>query len=154
NPTRDQTDEETIDALESSLTSRFQSAWALVRSSPKVTKFIYPNAYHIKVAVRDSETFWLSSGNWNNSNQPDMDPINNPNPTNDQKLAKKSDRDWHVIVENTDLAEQFEAFLKNDFTVAGPGQGGVRAGALEEIPEELRRAAPTSFQFHAPLRIE
>src|SRR5262249_15259462 len=39
NPTRDQTDEETIDALETSLTSRFQSAWALVRSSPKVTKF-------------------------------------------------------------------------------------------------------------------
>ena len=78
NPTANQTDPETIAALADSLGGRFTSAWALVRSSPQAETWIFPTAYHIKVAVRDSSAMWLSSGNWNNSNQPDIDPINNP----------------------------------------------------------------------------
>ncbi|MFZ0751079.1 MAG: hypothetical protein WAM70_17075, partial [Pyrinomonadaceae bacterium] len=33
----------------------------------------FASAYHIKVAVRDERAFWLSSGNWQSSNQPDID---------------------------------------------------------------------------------
>ena len=70
NPTRDQTDEETAKALRTALGADFSFAWALERADPLAAAWIYPNAYHIKVAVRDGSAFWLSSGNWNNSNQP------------------------------------------------------------------------------------
>jgi hypothetical protein len=33
------------------------------------------SACHIKVAVRDSKAVWLSSGNWQLSNQPDVPPF-------------------------------------------------------------------------------
>jgi len=33
------------------------------------------SSYHIKVAVRDDEAAWLSSGNWQSSNQPPADPL-------------------------------------------------------------------------------
>lgn len=38
------------------------------------------NAYHIKVRVDDSDQFWLSSGNWKNSSQPDIAPVDLSNP--------------------------------------------------------------------------
>ena len=36
---------------------------------------LFAGHYHIKVAVRDSRAFWLSSGNWEPSNQPEVDPV-------------------------------------------------------------------------------
>jgi len=78
NKTRDQTDEDTRKALEDALGGKLSFAWALERADPMAAAWIYPNAYHIKVAVRDGEAFWLSSGNYNNSNQPDIDPVNDP----------------------------------------------------------------------------
>jgi hypothetical protein len=116
NPTADQTDEETVSSLDKSLGDRFASVWALVRSSSKAPKWIYPSAYHIKVAVRDSSVFWLSSGNWNNSNQPDINPLQDPQGA--APVAINSDRDWHVIVEHKGLAKTYEAYLKHDFEVA------------------------------------
>ncbi len=92
NRTADQTDPETVQDLQNTLAAKFASAWALVRSSPEADTWIYPTAYHIKVMVRDSDTVWLSSGNLNNSNQPAIDPIGNPQAT-DQMIAKRSDRD-------------------------------------------------------------
>ena len=75
---------------------------------------MFPSAYHIKVMVRDSNTVWLSSGNLNNSNQPDIDPIGKPS-SQDQATAKSSDRDWHVVIQSAELAKMFEAYLDNDF---------------------------------------
>jgi hypothetical protein len=69
NRTRDQTDEESVGALRESLGSGLAFAWALERADVMAAKWIFPNAYHIKVAVWDGTAFWLSSGNWNNSNQ-------------------------------------------------------------------------------------
>lgn len=159
NPTADQTDPETIKALDQELGDAFAAAWALVRGNKDVARWIYPTAYHIKVAVRDGNSFWLSSGNWNNSNQPDFDPIHNPRP-DDQKLAKKSDRDWHVIVENADLAATYEAYLKHDLEVAekvAPAAGpGVKAATpAPAMPPEFRpQARGQAFQFFEPLRLE
>jgi hypothetical protein len=153
NPTADQTDPETVGAFSDALGDKFEQAWALVRSNKEVQRFIFPSAYHIKTAVRDSSVTWLSSGNWNNSNQPDMDPIGSPSST-DQSTARKSDRDWHVIIDNSDIAGQFEAYIKHDFDVASHEAGGERGLAAEvAVPEELRAAARGTFQFHEPLSI-
>lgn len=123
NPTADQSDSDTLDALKAELGDSLSAAWALVRSNKDISRWIFPNAYHIKVAVRDSRAIWLSSGNWNNSNQPDIDPIGNPS-DGDQQTARKSDRDWHVIIESSELAQNLEAFLIHDYEVASSVAGG------------------------------
>ena len=102
NPTADQTDADSLKALGDQLGDSMQAAWALNRMNGAVQQWIFPSAYHIKVAVRDGEALWLSSGNWNNSNQPDFDPIGAPG-ADDQSIAKKSDRDWHVVIEHAGL---------------------------------------------------
>lgn len=117
NPSADQTDEETLKALRQALGNQMDAAWALNRANKEVQKWIFPNAYHIKVAVRDGSTIWLSSGNWNNSNQPDFEPSDPPT-DDDQKTARDHDRDWHVIIESKELADTFEAYLKHDYEVA------------------------------------
>lgn len=158
NPTADQTDSETISALSDSLgAEEFESAWALCRANSQIPRWIFPTAYHIKVAVRDSKTTWLSSGNWNNSNQPDFDPIDQPSDT-DQKLAKKSDRDWHVVIDHEGLSQTYEAYLQHDFDTASQEAGGPSApqsdGAELTMPDLLSAPPAAAFEFHAPLTIE
>jgi hypothetical protein len=120
NPTADQTDEQSVAALQAALATRLQSAWALEENDPKAPVWIYPSAYHIKVAVRDSATMWLSSGNWNNSNQPDINPVKDP--AGSAAVAKNSDRDWHVIVNHAGLSKTYEAYLQNDYAVANKAE--------------------------------
>ena len=52
----------------------FEMSWATLVSKAHPDG-LWASAYHIKVAVRDGETFWLSSGNWQSSNQPDVHPF-------------------------------------------------------------------------------
>lgn len=133
NPTADQTDEQTKAALMESIGDKLTFAWALERADPFAGVWIYPNAYHIKVAVRDDSAFWLSSGNWNNSNQPQFD-FANP----DRPLARKSDRDWHVVVEYPDLAKTFKAFITNDLAVAEQNQSdGIRVQSFADVMSDL-----------------
>jgi hypothetical protein len=151
NPSEDQLDPETVQNLQQSL-GKFTSAWALVRSSPEADTWIFPTAYHIKVMVRDSDTVWLSSGNLNNSNQPEMDPFANPQ-ASDQKTAKASDRDWHVVIRFPDLARIFEAYLDHDFQVATLHAAHL-APALKQPPHPMRRPSVIgSFTFQQPLEI-
>lgn len=119
---REQTIDDTVDQLTAAIGNRFHFAWALERSDPKVQTWIFPSAYHIKVAVRDSSAFWLSSGNWNSTNQPDIDPFTDP--AGAVPVVKKSDRDWHVIVQNKALAGIYEAYLLNDLKFAAQNQAG------------------------------
>jgi hypothetical protein len=107
NPSADQSDEQTEVSLKSDLGNSLSFAWAPVRSSPEVREWIFPSAYHIKVAVRDSAEMWLSSGNWNNSNQPEDAPLNDPDPAHAAETFKKSDRDWHVIIASPQLAQLY-----------------------------------------------
>lgn len=162
NPTADQTDEETVKDLHDALDQRFTFAWALDRSDPKVNTWIFPTAYHIKVAVRDHNTMWLSSGNWNNSNQPDIDPLTDPHGT--AAIARKSDRDWHIIVEHDGLSKVYEAFLRHDNDVArDPGPAGPQAlpaaGAMAPEPDlgdlnaVLMAGGVTPKHYFAPKRI-
>jgi PLD-like domain len=157
NPTADQSDPDTIKALSKALGDSFNAAWALVRQNKDITQWIYPTAYHIKVAVRDSESVWLSSGNWNNSNQPDIDPVSNPQP-GDQQTATKSDRDWHVIIDDVRVATIYEAYLKHDYEVASgiapaTGPGVLAVEMPEQMPAEFEVEAKAAWQFFKPLRI-
>jgi V8-like Glu-specific endopeptidase len=70
-------------------------------------------SYHIKVAVRDQSSFWLSSGNWQSSNQPDITPMDEQPP----KITplRTFNREWNVIVEHNDLSKTLQAYLLNDF---------------------------------------
>jgi hypothetical protein len=159
NPTADQSDDQTVQDLSGTLGADFTQAWALVKTNPKVADWIFPNAYHIKVAVRDSSAVWVSSGNLNNSNQPDIDPINDPQPT-DQAIAKKSDRDWHVVIESPEIARQFEAYLKHDYEVAAGFQADSGGAAMMNAvidavePAAFKPGLSRDFVWHPPKRIQ
>jgi phosphatidylserine/phosphatidylglycerophosphate/cardiolipin synthase-like enzyme len=111
NATRDQTDVQTVQELEKTLKKNANIARALDRSDVFASAWMYPYAYHIKVIVRDGAAFWLSSGNLNNSNQPDL---------NAPPLTE--DRDWHVIIEDEGLAKTFLAYLNQDYASASKNQ--------------------------------
>jgi PLD-like domain len=113
---RDQTNDATHAQLASVLSAAMTFAWALEGEDPHASGEIYPSAYHIKVIVRDGTAFWLSSGNLNRTNQPDITPLQNPAAA--KSVVPGCDRDWHVIVENKSLAGVFEAYIQNDLKAA------------------------------------
>ena len=88
------------------------------------------SSYHIKVAVRDGKAFWLSSGNWQSSNQPAADPLGE-NPQRRQWLNDYN-REWHVIIEHEGLAKTYERLLKHDFA-NNPGVEPPEVLALPEL---------------------
>ena len=137
NPTADQTDEQTVADLKKSLGSDLQQAWALSGMDPKATATVFQTAYHIKVVAQDSASVWVSSGNWNNSNQPAIDPVNDKG---DADAARRGDRDWHVVVRSPELTKTFGAYLANDYRVAAQHN---QASAAFIQPELLRPAAET-----------
>jgi hypothetical protein len=139
NPTADHPDETTVKDLDASLGSGFTQAWALERMDPLATAWTFPTAYHIKVGVRDSAAFWLSSGNLNNSNQPDIDPVDNPG---DAAAATAGDRDWHVIVTEPGLAKTFEAYLLNDLAIASQHNQQPTASAAAALLMPLAQTPP------------
>ena len=122
--------------------------WALTRSDPLAAAWIYPTAYHIKVVVRDSAAMWLSSGNFNVSNEPNF-AANNPK----QGALATSDRDWHVIVNDPGLAKLYEAFIKNDFAIGSahqaPGSAAVHA-KISSALTKLRKAQSVSTVIKYP----
>ena len=61
---------------------------------PEGTRGLISDAYHIKVTVRDDDTFWLSSGNWKaGSSQPIVTTTQLDNAV-DEDLP--GNREWHV----------------------------------------------------------
>jgi len=154
----DQTDDQTHDTLAAALGHRLEFAWALEAHDPHAAAALFPSAYHIKVAVRDGTAFWLSSGNWNNSNQPDIDPFTNPSGAN--AVLKQSDRDWHVIVTHDKLSTLFETYLKNDLHIAEQHQAPVSAARAETTDALAMLAEPDQAvtsrvpqKFFAPKKI-
>src|SRR6202012_5407225 len=125
-------DEQTRASLEQALGDRQRMAWALEGADPFAAAAIFPNAYHIKVAVRDPKAFWLSSGNWNNSNQPDIEPVHTPG---ELPTTAQADRDWHVVVEHDALSDTFATYLEHDLEGAAEHQTSPPAAqALTEDP--------------------
>jgi hypothetical protein len=143
--------------------ARFQNAFARVGSGKT-----FASAYHIKVAVRDRKAFWLSSGNWQSSNQPNIDFLAQ---NADLSLLPRFNREWHVVVENSPLSKTFQVFLEHDFKTAKTG-GDEEAARLpgpdllipvdeflreeEEAGRNLEVFAPRRFVFTAnrPLTVQ
>lgn len=76
----------------------------------------FDSAYHIKVAVIDGKRFWLSSGNWQSSNQPDIKIVFGQG--QDPKPLRTYNRDWHAIVESATLAKAYRAHIDQDLADA------------------------------------
>ena len=141
---------------------RFGNAFAHVGSGKT-----FASAYHIKVAVRDDRAFWLSSGNWQSSNQPDIDFFD---ANADRQLISRFNREWHVVCENPQLAKRFQVFLDHDFETASTEEEAALIPEVmpallvpvDEILEEERGAvgievfAPQKFSFSAqnPLTVQ
>jgi len=114
--------EDVIDPLESEMKKRFEQTWATLVSK-KNPKGLFASAYHIKVAVRDSSAIWLSSGNWQSSNQPDVHPfVDNPDEL-PAGFQRKYNRDYHAIIENDKLAAIYESYIKRDFEMSAEQAG-------------------------------
>jgi phosphatidylserine/phosphatidylglycerophosphate/cardiolipin synthase-like enzyme len=88
----------------------------------------FPTAYHEKVAVRDGRSFWLSSGNWTRSSQPEIDPIGNPDEASG--MYSKGNREWHVVIEDDELSQLFARYIEHDRTTASEDAGGAFAETM------------------------
>ena len=82
--------------------------------APEGATGLISNAYHIKVTVRDDDTFWLSSGNWKSlSSQP---VITQDQRDNAAEVDLPGNREWHVVIKNKKLASRFRNHILQDFT--------------------------------------
>lgn len=150
---------EIIEPLQKAMDKRFELAWATLTSNAS-PEGLFASAYHIKVAVRDSDTFWLSSGNWQSSNQPNVRPF----ATHPEKLPpqfqRKYNRDYHTIIENETLADIYEFYIKRDFELSTEQAGGTVAFAAPDlfVPDEEEEAdEPVAFappKLFEPLRLD
>ena len=105
-------EDKVIADLKSIMGNRFRHAFVDVAGDDRT----FASLYHIKVAVRDHEEFWLSSGNMQTSNQPNVSPAADGETT--FSPLKRFNREWHVTVRNKKLATMFEKFLLNDLKTA------------------------------------
>jgi phosphatidylserine/phosphatidylglycerophosphate/cardiolipin synthase-like enzyme len=144
----DLTDKEVVEELQDALGKKFKNAWVKIG----LVNGWVASSYHIKVAVRDKSAFWLSSGNWQSSNQPDADPLKKPW---DRSWLSKYNREWHAIVEHAGLAADYEKYLLHDF------RNNVKVGSEEALvlpdillpdevfmPSAAERAVP--FKYFEP----
>jgi phosphatidylserine/phosphatidylglycerophosphate/cardiolipin synthase-like enzyme len=145
---REQTVEKTEDDLRAAFKKRMTFAWALAGQGTEAPAMAFPTSYHIKVAVKDSKSFWLSSGNWNTSNQPDVDPSDQ---SALQEAIRNNDRDWHVVCDCPALAKVFRAYLlKDNATAIDAAQHATAALAAPpdlDVPELATLAARTARTF-------
>jgi PLD-like domain/Trypsin-like peptidase domain len=149
----DLTEQETVDKLTAAAGKRLSFAWASVSGPNR----LFATSYHIKVAVRDGQEFWLSSGSWRSSNQPPFDPIKNGDQT--PPLIQQYDRDWHVLVSHPGLAGLFEKHLLRDEQEAAAVPEALLAPEPEFwVPEAYFRAtdeeARVAPKYHPPLSVK
>jgi hypothetical protein len=143
-------EKDVVNPLEEKMKKRFEIAWATLVSKAN-PEGLWASAYHIKVAVRDSTTFWLSSGNWQSSNQPDVHPFVDQPEKLPAGFQRKYNRDYHVIIENEKLASIYEYYIKRDFelSAAQAGETVGFAGPDLFVPEE-EEAEAEAIDFAAP----
>jgi hypothetical protein len=143
-----------LDPLEQALGDRFEMAWATLVSKAHPDG-LWASAYHIKVAIRDGNAVWVSSGNWQSSNQPNVHPFQ-PGAEVPSGFQRKYDRDYHAIFKNERIASIFEQYIKRDHDLSAAQAGRPIDFAMPDlfVPEV---EAPEPFaappQFFEPLTI-
>jgi hypothetical protein len=110
--------DEVVNTLQEELEERFRFAWAAVGDDNRTSVAFFRNAYHIKVSVRDGNSFWLSSGNWKRSGQPTIDPFDPPPNFDPVAFRSRANREWHVVIESPTLAGLMETYITHDITQA------------------------------------
>lgn len=108
---KDRTDKDHVRLFGKALGNRFESAFAFTDRNGAT----FFSDYHIKVAVRDSEEFWMSSGSWQSSNQSPLDPLG---PDAHDPRIDDYNREWHLIGYHQQLAQIWETYLQWDLKVA------------------------------------
>lgn len=84
-----------------------------VIASVNKTVGLFKSAFHTKVAVRNHNALWLSSGNWSNNSQPPEDAFSVPPPATPLHFSRN--RDFHVIIEDRPaLAKTLEDYIEYD----------------------------------------
>lgn len=150
-------EDEVITPLEKKMKTRFEQTWATLVSKANPDG-LFASAYHIKVAVRDSSAIWLSSGNWQSSNQPDVHPfVKNPDKLPAQ-FQRKYNRDYHAIIANKKLADIYEFYIKRDFEMSAKQAGEAVSFVQPDlfVPEEEVVEEPVAFappRLFEPLRL-
>ena len=119
------------EAIEETLRGSWDERLSFTKASVSGPSRLFNNSYHTKVAVRDSSAFWLSSGNWSPNSQPLIAA------GSEQVLYSKGNREWHVIIEDAELAGIFEKFIEHDISQASAADEPEAAQVLPDllIPE-------------------
>lgn len=142
-------EEKTLKKYRRELGDRFDHAPASVGKDHQ-----FASAYHIKVAVRDGKAFWLSSGNWQSSNQPDHEVAAGEGSWD---LLMNHNREWHAVIENPTLAKQFEKYLLYDLKNAKEDAGEeavAPADALFVVDAAVEERVPSGRPtYFAPLTV-
>lgn len=146
----DLSDAEVAQALYEQFGERFHFGWAKLG----IRNGWVANSYHIKVVVQDSESLWLSSGNWQSSNQPAVDLSGSA----DFSYLSDYNREWSAIVHHKGLAKTFEAYLRNDLK---KGSSPDFVEKLVNLPnlavplaEARRRTSNPNLRYFAPLELD
>lgn len=129
--------EDAVKDMKKRIGKRFNHVFASVGSGKLI-----PSAYHIKVASRDGEEFWLSSGNWKDSNQPDIPPQAG---NTDPRPLEGHNREWHAIIKHNGLATLFQKYIEWDFAEA---QRMARDESVFAVLPDL--LVPIALQLEAP----
>jgi hypothetical protein len=83
--------------------------------APEGSRGLIANSYHIKVTVREDDTFWLSSGNWKSgSSQPVISEAQRRR-ADAGEADLPGNREWHIVVKNPTLAARFRNHIQQDF---------------------------------------
>jgi phosphatidylserine/phosphatidylglycerophosphate/cardiolipin synthase-like enzyme len=99
--------------------------------------------------VRDRKEFWLSSGNWQSSNQPPHDPLKKDI---SPPLLRTYNREWSVVIDNAELAGTFEDHLVQDAADAANVPEAVAAPDLPDLWVSIDYFYPTEPETEAPPR--
>jgi hypothetical protein len=153
--------EDVIDPLDAKMKNRFEQTWATLKSK-KNPEGLFASAYHIKVAVRDSSAVWLSSGNWQSSNQPNVHPFADDPEDLPAGFQRKYNRDYHAIITNDRLASIYEFYIKRDYELSAAQANqavsfGLDAAAQPDLFVPLEQEEPVDFakapQLFKPLQL-
>lgn len=144
----DLTDAEAVAQIRDAKGNKFDFAPASVG-----TNGIFDSAYHIKVAVRDHNAMWLSSGNWQSSNQPNVAPLTNKDDA--PSALRLYNREWHAILENAELSKLYEDHILRDLEEAKTvTEAGIVSEQLVFLPANLAMdtlEAPQKPRYFQPL---
>lgn len=114
---------------------------------PEGPSGLIANSYHIKVTVEDDGRFWLSSGNWKSSSQPDIAAADLGSPAGIK--AAKGNREWHVVVRNKVLADRFRNHILADLAFSQMN-GGTEESFADDVFIDIPETSLESVELEAP----